>query len=507
MLTSPSLLTRLLAVVALVAAAGCGTLDNDSGAADSVVRIVVQEEPPMLDAGDVGPAQGRVNRNIVEALVDIDAESGELLPLLAESWEQVDERTWEFTLRQDVTFHNGEPFTADAVVHALSRLYGPGEPFIAASVIPELTAEAVDEHTVRVSDDEPNPILPRQMFFVPVMEPGATGDSRNVREPVGTGPYTFTSWSDGHIILDAYEDYWGGEPSVERLDFQWRADSSVRAQMVQQGEADIATDLAPQDISGLRTVSGTGETAAFRPDTTCPLFSDLRVREALYQAVDRQLIAETIFGGEAEPAAQLIDSGVIGHSEALEPVAHDADAARALVDEVRAEQDWPDRPVVVTYRPGWFLGAEELAQVMGQALEDLGFTVELNGMEARPFLDAFLIPLDDVPEDRCALFLTSAGNEFRDASYSIDLYYADGGALTLNADPEFDARYAEVAELSDDDARDEVMAGLLEHEFENMKNVVPVVHMQRTYAVAEGIEWEARPDSYVMGVEMSLSSP
>lgn len=464
------------------------------------VRIVVAEEPSTLDAGNGGLADWQVNRNIVEALVDLDADTGEVLPLLAESWEQVDDLTWEFSLREGVTFHNGEPFNAEAVVVAVNRLYGPGEMLLAAQGLPEFTAEAVDEMTVAISTADPDPIVPREMFFIPIMEPGATGDSRNVRDPVGTGPYQFVEWSTSEITLEAYDDYWQGAPEVAVMEYQWRSESPVRAQMVENGEADIAAGIAAQDFGGNRIETvAIAETVIFRYDVNCPLFTDIRVREAINQAIDRQLVAETVFEGLAEPAGQMVPPSVVGFSPNLQPPPYDVDGAATTIEAVAAEAGWENRDVQLIYRPDFFLGAQESSEVFADSLRQLGFDVTLEGLDASGWVDAII--LKPIPPERCAIIQSSAGSELRDVARTFSAYLSTDGNISPGSDPTFDSTFEEASAVGDD-TRGDRLAEVGEYQADSMVWIIPVVHLQKAYALGEGVEWTPRPDGLILGSEM-----
>ena len=112
-----------------------------------------------------------------------------------------------------------------------------------------VTPNVVDEYTLDLVTDQPSPILPTMMGTVTVQAPSTPMDELT-REPIGTGPYAFTSWTPGqNVVLTRFDDYWGETPEVEEVTYIWRAELAVRAAMVETGEADIAPSIAPQDAT------------------------------------------------------------------------------------------------------------------------------------------------------------------------------------------------------------------------------------------------------------------
>jgi peptide/nickel transport system substrate-binding protein len=332
-----------------------GDPSSTPGPSGTAVTVVLAAEPVTLDPGDNGVVVVPVQRNILQTLVSPDPETGELVPELATSWEQIEPTTWRFTLRDGVSFSNGEPFDAEAVVQTIERILDPEKNLPTSQFLTPMTASAPDARTVDVSTEEPNPILPNEMFFVPISAPVATGDSASVREPIGTGPYVLDSWESGNsIVLELNETYWGERPSVEQMTFVWRAEPSVRASMVKNGEADIAVSLSADDDAGdsPRDVV-IPEGVYFRIDTACPALADIRVRRAINLAIDRETIVNALFGGLAVPAnGQIITPSTFGHNSELEAT-YDLAEAKALIEEAVAD-GVPMSSLTVVSRPNMF---------------------------------------------------------------------------------------------------------------------------------------------------------
>jgi len=191
---------------------GAVLLSSAAFAQDKDVTIVLQEEPFSVEPCDANTSIiGKVlKQNIVETLVDKDAVSGELVPRLATSWEQIDPLTWRFHLREGVTFHDGADFDADAVIYAINRTLDTAidcEVRIKVFSEIEMTLNAVDSHTLDITTDKPAPILPTMMVPLTIMSPN-TPMGEMSRHPIGTGPYTFVNWDAGtEINLARFDGY------------------------------------------------------------------------------------------------------------------------------------------------------------------------------------------------------------------------------------------------------------------------------------------------------------
>lgn len=275
-------------------------------------------------------------------------EDGELVPWLAESWAVSDDGTeYTFYLREGITFHNGEPFTAEAVIATWEMGKDPSNDY--ANLYEDVTSvEAIDDYTVRIVAAEPD-----GTFLNRVLEDWAIVPPEYIREvgidefednPVGTGPFRFVERVSGdRVVYEANPDYWQeGMPRVERVVFRVIPDSSTRIAAVQTGEIDVANRLTPDQA---RTLEGHGtvDIVTYLNDRVyyvgfknvgagegSPL-EDRDVRLALNYAVNRQGIIDAIFAGAAEPVTGFILPTNLGHDDSLEPYPYDPERAREML--------------------------------------------------------------------------------------------------------------------------------------------------------------------------------
>ncbi|MEM8664581.1 MAG: ABC transporter substrate-binding protein, partial [Pseudomonadota bacterium] len=205
------------------------------------ITIAIGSEPSTLDPqlrDDGGERQ--VNDNIYETLM-ARTPAGELVPgLAAAAPTQVDETTWEFDLRDGITFHNGEPFNADAVVASVTRIIDPENASEQMGYLNTISgAQKVDDDTVRITTTGPDPILPSRMYWMKMIPPQHSESGNIDEEPIGTGPYKFVEWDRGNsIVLEANPDYWDGAPQIDRVTYRFVGESGTRLSGLMAGEFD-----------------------------------------------------------------------------------------------------------------------------------------------------------------------------------------------------------------------------------------------------------------------------
>ncbi len=166
-------------------------------AQERTLTIVLPEEPDIIDPCHASRSNiGRVvKQNVAETLTEIDPADGSVRPRLATSWEQVDEKTWRFKLKEGVKFHDGTPFDAQAAVTSINRTLDPQldcEIRVKFFGNTKLTPKAIDATTLEIQTEGASPIMPTMMGTMTIQAP-STVQGQLTREPVGTGPYRFTS--------------------------------------------------------------------------------------------------------------------------------------------------------------------------------------------------------------------------------------------------------------------------------------------------------------------------
>ena len=315
-----------------------------------------QADPP--DAADVGLAP---TVRMLEGLVWMDA-GFHLRPLLATSWEFLPPRTWRFHLRRGVHFHDGRPFTADAVKWSVERwmragrlnylALGPGaQVIIRDSYTVDIQTVVPDRRFVEALADQ------RRAIVAPGTYPG---DGRTpASTPDGTGPFEFVRYfPQRELVLAGFKGYWGGAPRILRLTIRYEPDASARYEALRQGTAAVAVDLGPQRAHDLQSAGGlkleqsavAGADLLFfnlqRPEQH-PLVQDPVLRRAVSLSIDQASIVDQAWSGLGAPLRSLTVPAFSGGTVPAVP-GSDLDKARRLLD----AEGWLPGPDGILIRHG-----------------------------------------------------------------------------------------------------------------------------------------------------------
>jgi len=283
---------------------------------------------------------------------------GQFVPGLAERWEiSADGRTYTFYLRQDVKFHDGTPFNAEAVCFSLERIADPATKSAKARSLlgPFERCQAVDDHTARVSFSAPHaPFLgAASQVYLAITSPTAVanwGDEYQFHQ-VGTGPFTFEEYvPKDHLTLKRNPDYrWApsffahqGPAYLQEIEFRFYVDPATRSPALESGEAHVMGEIPPVDAVRLDNdpdfqllvVPIPGQPLQMHINTARTPTDDLRVRQALLYATDRQAIIDAIFMGYSPPAYGPLCRPTWGYDQNVESLyAYDPDRAGDLLQQ------------------------------------------------------------------------------------------------------------------------------------------------------------------------------
>jgi peptide/nickel transport system substrate-binding protein len=385
----------LVAGVALAATtlAACGMNKGSGGDAPeggSGGHVVYDEQfPPVaawaLEAND---AHALTRAGCLETLLK-NGYDGDLEPMLATDWEQVEPETWEFTLREGVTFQDGTPMDADAVAGALSHLLEVEVPARAfnSTVIAEVAA--TDESTVQITTPRPDALVPMRVANpnTGILAPKAYEGKQIDIQGTCTGPFTVTEEvPQQSLSLEANENYWGGEVTLDSAEVRFVGDGAARATQLQAGEVQIAKSLP---VANLATLEGDDNleipqlplrrTTVMMLNNSRPPFDDPLVRQAIQQAVDTQAIVDGVYEGAGTPAVGPFGPDTDWAPEGAEAVSPDLDQARALLEQAGVD------PESLTFELQAYVERPELpdvAAVIQAQLAELGVKVKIKTGES-----------------------------------------------------------------------------------------------------------------------------
>jgi peptide/nickel transport system substrate-binding protein len=344
--------------------------------------------------------------NVYEGLVRRGKDLG-LEPALATSWEQIDDTTWRFSLREGVTFHDGQAFTADDVVFSYER--ASAESSGVATIISSIEEiAAVDEFTVDVKTKAPDPILPDSITNWLIMSRGWAEENDAVTASVeaqnyagqnvnGTGPFTVTfREADVRTELVPFDGWWDeAEHNVTQATYTPIAASGTRVAALLSGEVDLIFPVPVQNIDQIEAREDTSvlqgpelrtiflgmdqyRDTLIGSDAETNPFLDERVRQAVYQAIDEQAIVDKIMRGAATPAGLLIGPGIKGFDPLdNDRLDFDPEASKALL----AEAGYPEGFTTAMHCPNdRYVNDEAICKAVVSMLARVGIEVDLEAM-------------------------------------------------------------------------------------------------------------------------------
>lgn len=321
----------------------CGSGDSDDG--EKVLRVAPSVAPVSLDPHGEQSAEEGV-QTIVQHLLDplVRVEDGEYVPMLATEWKNPDPKTWVFTIRDKVKFHDGSDLTAKDVkasVDRLIKLEGPLSPLWA----PVDSVEATDDHTVTIKTKQPQGTMLSAASLLFVGPADKIDQDGFWRHPVGTGPFKFEEFlPDEKVTMKKNADYWGGAPKLDKLEFTYIPEIAARLTALENGEVDVTTSVPPdqakqvKDNGDLTMVSGASYTYYFNWfNASRKPFDNPKVRQAMWHAVNVEGAVQDLFGDQASVAQGPIPQDVFGATK-LQPYKYDPTEAKRLL----AEAGYPD---------------------------------------------------------------------------------------------------------------------------------------------------------------------
>lgn len=346
------------------------------------------------------------------------------VPWLAKSWERTGDKTWVFEIRDGVTFHNGKPLDADAVIFSFDELLtvGGGWPQSWLHIKPEGLTK-IDDMTVEFTTTDVYPSFPGSIAhnFVAIVHP----DTNENDEFVGTGPYQLEGVKQGqHVKVSAFDEYWNDPPKTQKLTFRVIADSNTRANALQAHDIDVAFDLPNNKVDSFRHSEKTDVVKQLAPhahyfeiNTAKTPTDDVKLRKALNFAVSQESIVKNVKDDIGVPARGPIAKIIpwAAH-DSLPEYGPDVAKAKSLVGESNYDGD-PLQLLVSTEEP---TQAKLLAEAVQHSIQEVGVNVEIQVREQAAFQEA-------LKEGNGHLFLVTHGTNSVAADYILyDFYYSKG---------------------------------------------------------------------------------
>ena len=504
----------LMAIAFVLSACSGG---GGAGTSGTQVTVALPEEPRTLASWNAYSNDAHpVLRNIQEALLNRDPKTNDLVPELALSWKQIDPTNWQFKLRQGVKFTDGSPFDAKAAATSINYVLDPKNAFAMRTFLgPDVQASAVDQYTLNIKTVTPDPILPTRMYFVTIPSAKQVTEDLGSYEthPIGTGPYKLDSWDRGQdIVLVPNDEWWGkdapdagGKQTITKATYVFRPETEVRAAMVGQGEADLAPKVTKEQCTAAPKCESTPtvETVILRLDTKNRTLSDLRVREAISLAFNKQQIMDDIMGG-GQIVGQIVGPSATGYAN-LPPYPYDPEKAKALIKAAKADGVDVGIPIEVTAREAYPTRSNEIVQLIANSLKDIGLTgVTSDTKEVGAFEQQWELGYNNIPPDRAMLGLMQHGQELMDYSGSVVSYYDCSGQTSAYCDPQLEKMLTD-ANAKTGAERQTALAAIAKYVYDQVP-VVPIGLPSFNFALADRLNWKPRIDGFILLKEMTLNS-
>lgn len=501
---------------------------------DGVLTIAFSLEPSAIDPHwHIVSQNSSLSQHIFDRLVHSDPNQLPV-PGLASAWRNVDELTWEFDLRPDARFHNGDPLTPEDIVFSYERAQNvPGAIFNMRTYLADKTVEKVGDHAIRIRTAKPNPIVLNELATTAIVSArvgrdAVTADYNSGKAAIGTGPYRFVENVPGErIVLERNDDYWGEKPEWRRVVIRPVPNGGARVAALLSGGVNVIDNVPPSDVAKLEADAGLSLTKSVtnrvvflsfdQGRETSPfvaakdggplrnVFLDRRVREAVSLAIDKQAIAARILEGNGQAASQFVPPGIFGHNDQLPVNPADPDRARALLQEAGL----PDGFRVTLHGPNdRFIRDAAVVQAVAQMLTRVGIRTEVDVMPGNVFYQR---ATSGGPEDgsQFSFFLVGYGAATGEASgalrnvvHTVDKQRGFGSNnRTRYSNPEIDAIIEKGMTTIDDAERAALFQQATQRAIEDVA-VVPLYYPVTVWALRKPVRYPGRSDERTLATEI-----
>jgi peptide/nickel transport system substrate-binding protein len=483
-------LRRITSALFLAAALGSGTFLGSPASAKDMFVVDLVNEPSSLDPQKQwNPDSYYVYRNVFDNLITRD-DDGKIVPQIATAWEYKSPSEVVFKLRSDVTFHDGEKLTAEDVAFSVKRIIDPAFKSPQLSQFNKIKSAAVTgDNEVTITTDGPYPVLLAQLVklsIVPKHVVEKVGDDAFNAAPVGSGPYKFDRWDRGSLVALARNDgYWGDKGVFPKVEFRAVPDAATRLADLQAGNADLIVTLDSDQATQLegsgsaKVLSALTERIAYlKLNPGLPPLDNVKVRQAVAMAIDKQGIVEGILGGFDKPATQMASNSYFGYVPDLQNLAFDPEAARKIVEETgagKAKISFATSPVF----------DQRIVQALAQMLTDVGFNVDIQLTD----MAAYLKRAQSEPAQQANLAFGRWSCACQDVDGVLFPLLHSSSSWSSVRDPKIDALLVKARNTLDDKERQTAYVDIAKF-VANDVPMVPLYEAAALYGAAKNLQWK-----------------
>lgn len=496
------------------------------------LKVALSSPPTSLDPHfyNLGP-NNTVAHHIFEALTEMDANSRPM-PGLAESWRLINNLTWEFKLRKGVKFHDASELTADDVIWSLDRpatiVGSPSKFDLFTKAI--INKKVIDPYTIRLTTKEPYPLILADLSNVQIVSKKATQglsseDFNSGKGVVGTGPYKFAKYlKDDRIELERHTAYWGKTPgNWSKITLRFIPNDATRLAALLAGDIQAMANVPTADLArvkadpNLNLVSKVSHRLIYlyldtvrdqspfvtdkdgKPLNKNPL-KDVRVRQAISMAIQREAIKDRIMEGLAEPTNNMVSSVIFGHNPALKVVKFDSAAAKKLL----TDAGYPNGFGITLHTPNnRYVNDEKISQTVAQMLAKIGISTKVEGMPMSIYSSRGAKAEFSMGLLGWGATTGEASGTLRATAACVDL---DKGYGTFNwlkyCNPQVNQMLSTAINTVDDKVRLKLLQDTAAIVVADA-GIIPLHHQVSTWAMKKNINYVPRTDEYTLAYQFS----
>jgi peptide/nickel transport system substrate-binding protein len=456
-------------------------------------------------------------RHVYEPLVKVERDGKTISPLLATAWKRLDDNTMQFTLRQNITFHNGEPFNADSVKYSIMRPLDPKNNADARSTYTVIDrVDVVDPYTVNVHTAKPDPALLSRMTGFSMVQVAPKFTEANalpggvLKTANGTGPYKFVSWSPNQdFVVASNEQYWGGAPQIKNVRMKIISEQATRVAALRSGEIHVAKDMPPEEVDSIN--KGGRQTARAVASNRVPYYTfevrkapvdNVKLRQAINYAVDWDSIIQGVLLGNGTRIATVLPPWTVGYDPSLKPYPYDPEKAKSLMKEAGFANGFD---VNIWYIQGRYMKDKEVAEAITQMLNKVGIRCKGN------LVDSSVLTQKGNALEEDGMIFASWGNWIFDADNILYSRFSIETRDTVNAgkgtsgiaygNTQFNDLITQARYTIDSDKRNALYAQAQKIFFDDAACLF-MYNLTDIYGVDNWVKWEPRFDEMVWAYEM-----
>lgn len=463
-----------------------------------------------------------VSEHIFDAIVKLDADS-RVVPGLAEKWRVVNDTTWEFTLRPGIKFHDGSPLTVEDIFFSLDRPpLVKGSPGSFAVYTKAITGKKkINDTTFQLMTATPYPLMLNDLTTIFIVKKAAVENitqdefSSGQKGMVGTGAYKFVKFArDDRVELERNEAFWGAKPAWQHVTLRFIPNDATRVASLLANDVQAIENVPTPDLDRIRKDPALNffskvshrviyfnldfrEKTPFvtakdgKPLDKNPLL-DLRVRQAINMAINRQAISERVMSGLSLPTGNLVPSTLFGHNPNLTPAKYDPEGAKKLL----AEAGYADGFAMTLHGPNnRYVNDDQIVQAVAGMLQRVGIAAKVETMPLATFFPR-------AGKLEFSMPLVGWGAQTGEVSSPLRALLAtrnpEKGMGSVNygsfSSAKMDALLEEALRTVDDKKRSALLQEATKVALVDEVGLLPIHHQVTTWASRKGFEYTPRTD-------------